>query len=319
MAYSKEDYIKTYDALSFARHYFLAFEELGNKGVLPGFHHLRLGQEGMGAGIYMEIGENDWVMPELGYHPYTALTVGVDKWLLELLGKKGGLNNGFSGEAHWYCPEKRIGPWSGFVGSSAGYVVGLALAMKMDGVDGCVIGMSGDGNLNEGVVSESLNLSAIWKLPIVWVIDNNGIALSTSSKYANAIDDLADRGKGFGIPGSTYDATDIFLVREVMREAIAKARRGEPNCVEFRTNRWLGHFVGDPDLSRDPEAVAAARRDKDPLLHAKAFLTKGDIATAEELDAIDKKHEEDLKEKLLWALKQPDKTAEDVLNSPVFA
>jgi len=319
MDYSKQEYLKTYDALSFGRNYFLSFEELGIKGVLPGFQHLRLGQEGMAAGIFLEVGPNDWTMPELAYHPYTALTVGLDKWLCELLCKKEGLNGGFSGETHWFSRENRIGPWGGFVGATHGYVIGLAMAMKMNKVDGCVIAQGGDGALNEGVVSESINLSAIWKLPIVWVIDNNGIALSTATKQSNAIDDLAERGKGFGIPGSTYDATDVFLVREVMREAMAKARRCEPNCVEFRTNRWLGHFVGDPDMSRDPKVVAAAKAHKDPLKHARDYLIGNKIATAEELDAIDSKHATHVKERVLWALDQPANTAEDVFKNSVYA
>lgn len=319
MSYTKEEYLKTYEAISYARNYFLVFEELGSKGVLPGFHHLRLGQEAYAAGIYLEVQPNDWVMPELSYHPFTGKTVGLDKWLCELLAKQGGLNGGWGGEAHWFSREGRIGPWSGFVGSSAGVAVGEALAMKMDKVDGCVVFQSGDGAVNEGIYSESLNLAAIWKLPIVFVIDNNGIALSTFTKDSNAIQDLSERGKGFGLPGSSYDGSDVFLVREVMREAMAKARRCEPSVIEFRTTRWLGHFVGDPDVKREARLIKEEREKRDVLKLCANVIISNNIATAAELEEINAKNAAYVRERVMWTLEQPNNTPEALFNKKIFA
>lgn len=318
MKYSREEYLKIYDNLSFARQYYLIFEEYSLKGVLPGFHHLRLGSEGLPVGIRMELKENDWVMPHLSYHPMSAKTVGVDRWLAELLAKPEGMNGGLAGEAHFFDPENRLGPVSGLLGTSPAVAAGIALQMKMDNVDGCVVCIMGDGTINEGPVSEALNISAVWKLPIVWVIDNNGIAESTPVEKAFAIRDLSERAKGFGLPGSSYDGTDVLLVRDVMKNATEKARNREPQVVEFRTARWLGHFVGDPDITRDPNYVKELRINKDPLKWNREFLIGMEIATAEELDEIDKKNDEYLRDRIGYALSLPEKTKEQVLR-PVFA
>lgn len=318
MEYTKEEYLNIYDELSFARQYYLVFQEFGLKGILPGFHHLRLGDEALPVAIYKELKENDWMMPHLSYHPMTAKTVGVDRWLAELLAKPQGINGGMAGEAHFFDPENRIGPVSGLLGTSPSVATGIALNMKMNKVDGCIVCLMGDGTINEGPVSEALNISAAWKLPIVWVIDNNGIAESTPVEKAFAIQDLSERAKGFGLPGSSYDGTDVFLIREVLRNAMEKARNNEPQVVEFRTARWLGHFVGDPDVARDPNKVKEQRINKDPIKWNRDFLTGMDIATVEELDEIDAKNDKYMREKLEYVLSTPEKTKEQVLR-PVFA
>jgi pyruvate dehydrogenase E1 component alpha subunit len=192
---------------------------------------------------------------------------------------------------------------------------GVALGYKMDKVDGCVVIGHGDGTLNEGVISETLNMVATWKLPVVWVIENNGIAVSTKVEDSNAIIDLSERGRGFGLPSSSYDATDVLLVREVMREAMAKAKRGEPSLSEFRTVRWLGHFVGDPDLCRDGNIVTDARANRDSLIWFRNHLLAKKMATVEEMDAIDAASDKEIRDSLDFALKQPGKTPEDVFCS----
>lgn len=312
MEYTKIEYMDMYETLSFCRSYYLVFEEYALKGVLPGFHHLGLGQEGLMLGLAAEIGEEDWFTSTGRNHPILAKTFGVKEYLCELFCRRTGFAGGMSGEAHWVMAEKKRGPMSGLLGATPSMGAGIALGYKLDKKDGCVVISHGDGTLNEGMISEALNIVAAWKLPVVWVVENNGIAVSTTPKQANAIGDLSERGRGFGLPTSSYDGTDVLLVREVMREAMAKARNNEPSMIEFRTTRWLGHFVGDPDLCRDENVVLDARANRDPLIWYRNHLIAKKIAVAEDLDAIDKATDKEIRDAIEYAMSQPVKTKEDV-------
>lgn len=316
--YTNEEYMKMYHDLSFARYYYYVFEELASRGVLPGFHHLGLGAEACCMGISEALGENDWLCIPVRTQPAMALKFGVKEYLAELLGKRTGFAGGLAGESHYTSLSKKTVPLSALLGATPSMATGIAHAYKMDNVDGCVVIGCGDGALNEGLISESLNFIAAWKLPVVWYVDNNDVALSTSVKYATGLDSLADRARGFGIPARTIDGTNILEVRSTMEELIEKAKKGEPQFVEIKTERWLGHFVGDPDLCRDPDVVVNARANKDPLKYYRNFLIAKKIATAAELDAIDKKYDEELHEAVDAALQEPNKTWEDI-HRPVLA
>lgn len=318
MSYTGTEYLEIYKVMAYARKFSLVFEEYAMKGILPGFHHLSLGQEGLTVGIWTEKGENDWIIPAHRCRPMFGWYADPQTYLMEILGKRTGLNGGMSGDSHIFLPKKRIGPSSGMLSYAQSMSVGVGLTYKMDNIDGCVIVGIGDGGFNEGVIAEALNMTAIWKLPIVWYIDNNGYGISTSAKDVYAINDLSERAKGFGLPGSSYDGTDVFLVKEVMREAKARARRGEPSVVEFRTNRWQGHFVGDPAKYRDSALVEEAKANRDPVKWCRNFVLLHTDATEEKLDAIDKEQEAYVRELVQNALDAPLKTREDILR-PVFA
>lgn len=318
MNYTNEEYLEIYKTMSYARKFSLVFEEYAMKGILPGFHHLSLGQEGLTVGVWTERGENDWIMPAHRCRPMFGWGTDIEAYLAEILGKKTGLCGGLSGDSHIYVPQYRVGPSSGMLGYSQNMGVGVALAYKLKKVDGCVVIGIGDGGFEEGVISEALNMIAIWKLPVVFYIDNNGYGISTPAKYSSAINDLSERAAGFGLPGSSYDATDVFLVKDVMHEAMAKARRGEPSVVEFRTNRWQGHFVGDPATYRDPAEVEEAKMNRDPMKWCRNFMLLHKVATEAEMDAIDQEREAYVRSIVEKTLAAPGKTREDVLR-PVFA
>lgn len=319
MSFTREELIEAYNYVSFSRKYSLIFEEYALKGVIPGFVHLGLGAEGLAAGLFTELRENDWMMPWLRAQSMLAKRIGPFEYLSEMFAKKTGANGGKAGEAHSFSRKHRCGPYSGLIGAGSSIATGIAFAMKMDKVDGCVVSSVGDGCINEGLISESLNIIATWKLPVVSVIENNGIALSTSPQNSSAIYDLSERAKGFGLPGSSYDGTDVLLVKEVMREAMAKARRCEPSLIEFRINRWSGHFVGDPDVCRDPRTVADAKVNRDPHKWNRNFLISQNVAAEEEPDAIDAANETEIREAITLAMKQEGNSKENILNSPVYA
>ena len=183
----------------------------------------------------------------------------------------------------------------------------------MDKIDGCVVIGCGDGTLNEGVVSEALNLIAAWKLPVVWYVQNNGYSIASRFTDVTGLQDMSQRAQGFGIPSGSYDGCDVFLVKEVMREAIAKARRGEPSLCEFRTTRWTGHFLGDPqEMYRDMAEVADAKANRDAVKWCRNFMLNHKVAGEAELDAIDAAQEAHLREVILKCLEAPGKSREYV-------
>lgn len=322
MAYTKAEYLETFKMMAFSRECSLVIEEYAMKGMLPGFQHPGIGDEGVMVGVFSELGENDWIVPQHRNRPMVEWRTGCQGlYIREIIGKSSGLCGGMSGDSHFFSKEHKLGPYSGFLGQAQAIATGIAMQYKMDKVDGCVVIGCGDGTLNEGVVSEALNMIAAWKLPVVWYVQNNGWSIASRFEDVTGLKDLAQRAQGFGIPSSSYDGTDVLLVKEVMREATAKARKGEPSLVEFRTTRWTGHFLGDPQqLYRDMGEVAFAKTNKDPVKWNREFLISHSIATAEELDTITNEQHAFAEKLMLDALASPDKTREDVIDlSKVYA
>lgn len=316
--YTNEEYMEMYKFISFARNYYYCFEELASKGVLPGFHHLGLGAEGTIVGVFSAVGNHTVYSPTVRTQPGFARKFGTRAYLCELLCKKTGFAGGMSGEAHFSDLDKGAAPMSALLGASPSIATGIAMTYKLDKVDKCVVIGMGDGTMNEGLVSEALNITNAFKLPIVWYVENNGIALSTSPKYATGLDSLAERAKGFGLPSKTIDGTNPVLVRSTLEDAMDLAKQGQPQFIEIVNNRWLGHFVGDPDLCRDPDIVLEAKTNRDPVKCYRNFILAKKIATKEELDAIDDAYDKEIHEDVEWALAQPAKTYEDVTR-PVYA
>ncbi len=166
---------------------------------------------------------------------------------------------------------------------------GAALAAKRLGKGGVAISFVGDGGANQGTFLESLNLASIWSLPCVFVVENNGYAEATSSKYAGACHDFADRANGFGMPGVTVDGHDFFAVYETAKEAIERARRGGgPSLVECKVNRYYGHYEGDTQSYRAPNEVEKIRESRDCIQHFAQKVTSAGLLTQSELDEIDR-------------------------------
>jgi len=303
-----------YGQLYFARHYEMKIEEVFTSGKLPGFYHLSIGQEAIQMGVFNELGPNDWYAPHFRSHPTYALRCGVREFTCEMTAKQNGPNHGFASYAHLLVPEKKVGPSNGMLGETQSIATGIAQAYKAKKIDGCVVIGCGDGTMQEGVVSELLNMISAWKLPVAWYIERNNYAISTKVSDVIGTVDLADRGKGFGIPGASYSGDDICLVREVMREAIEKARKGEPTISEFRTYRWRGHFVGDPATYRDPAELKEAQEKHDPLLTHRNHILDNGIATEKELAAVEKEQMDIINDAFEYAATQPANTPDIVLN-----
>jgi pyruvate dehydrogenase E1 component alpha subunit len=313
MSYSKEEYLKVYEDMTYTRAFDEVAEEYFLSGKLVTFHHLGIGDEAVAVGVFEELGPNDWIIPQHRNRPMVAKRVGELDYIAEIITKKNDFLGGYSGDSHLYDVSKKIGPYSGLLGQAQALGAGVALAYKMDRIDGAVVVGCGDGTLNEGVIAEAFNYISAWKLPVAFYIENNGMGMSMPPDKVTGIRDLSERGQGFGIPSASYDGTDVFLVKEVMREAIAKARKGEPTISEFRTTRFGGHFVGDPDLCRDKSIVEEARK-KDPVKLCADFLISGGYADAGGLKEIDKAQKDRLYGLFDEALTFEQKTFEEVID-----
>lgn len=203
---------------------------------------------------------------------------------------------------------------NGIVGGGPPLICGAGLAAKQLGTGGVAIAFVGDGGSNQGTTFESLNLASVWNLPCIFVVENNGYAESTSSKWSIACDDAADRASGFNMPGVVVDGHDFFAVHEAAGEAIKRAREGGgPSLLECKLNRYYGHFEGDAQTYRGPDEVKKLRETRDCLALFREKVTEAGLLDAADLDAIDGEAEAQIDGAVAKAKVAPAPTAADLL------
>lgn len=246
-------------------------------GEVHGEMHLGIGQEAVAAGLSALLQEGDAIVSTHRPHLH-ALALGVDpvRLLAELLEREG-LCGGKGGHMHLFDRDRRF-MCTGIVGAGAPIAAGYALAMRGEGAGKIAIAITGDGAMNQGAVMETMNLAAIWRLPLIFLCEDNGYGISVSRDRASA-GRLVDRGVPFGIPGTECDGTDPQAVADALEPAFLRARRGEgPSAVIARVYRFRGHYEGDADTYRPQaekdEATSAAR---DPLLRLRASLAESGV------------------------------------------
>ena len=274
MQLSKEDLLKLYSNMILIRLFESRISEIFKTGVVPGFIHLGIGQEACMAGVSYVTKEGDTVGATHREHG-VLLCRGSDpnKVMAEIYGKATGYCKGKGGSMH-VCDLKRgsLGN-NAILGPGQAIINGYAFANKMRKNDNIAISMFGDGAANRGDFHEGINLAAIWKLPTIYVLQDNGFALSTPKDKQQLVKDLSIRAKGYGIPGVTVDGNDILAVVEAMGEAEHRARSGEgPSLVELKTYRWHGHFEGDPRVNQPKEEVEEHIKNDDPIKRFEKIL-----------------------------------------------
>ncbi len=252
------------------------------KGEIPGFVHLYAGEEATGTAIMMHLKDNDRIAStHRGHGHCIAKGVDVKAMMAEIFGKAAGACKGKGGSMHIADLSKGMMGANGILGAGAPLICGAALAAKFRGDGGVGISFVGDGASNQGTFLESLNLAAVWNLPAIFVIENNGYAESTSRDYAVAVDSYVDRAAGFGLPGVTVDGTDFFAVYEAAGEIIRRAREnGGPALLECKMVRFYGHFEGDQQLYRGSGEIEDIRANKDCIkLFTARILEAGAVTT----------------------------------------
>lgn len=259
------------------------------RGDIPGFVHLYAGEEAAATGIMMHLHDRDRIAStHRGHGHCIAKGVDIGDMMAEIYGKSSGACAGKGGSMHIADLSKGMMGANGILGAGAPLACGAGLAAKKLGHDGVAITFFGDGASNQGTVLESMNLAAIWNLPVIFVVENNGYAESTSVDYAVASDSYVDRATGFGMPGVTVDGTDFFAVHEAAGEVIRRAREGGgPSLLECKMIRFFGHFEGDAQTYRAPGENESNRANRDCLKLFRGRVTEAGVLTDGEMDAID--------------------------------
>ena len=257
----------------------LAFDIAG--GPVPGEMHLAAGQEPVAVGVCAHLRDDDTVVGTHRPHHFAiAKAVPLDKLAAELFGKATGLSRGKGGHMHLFDPEHNFS-CSGIEGASLPPATGAALAAKKLGRDSVAVAFFGEGAANQGTFHEAMNLAGLWKLPVVFICEDNKWAISVPKAKSTAIASNADRAAAYGMPGMSVEHNDAIEVFAAAGEAVSRARRGEgPTLIEVQTDRYLGHFQGDAEVYR-PKGEPNELRGHDPIPKLAAELrTKGVLDTA---------------------------------------
>ena len=289
MELSSNQLLETYRTMRTIRSFEQTLNELSQAGRVPGFLHLYAGEEAVAAGVSISLGRDDYVASTHRGHGHAiAKGVELNGMMAEIFGKRSGVCRGKGGSMHIADVEKGMLGANGIVGGGIPLAIGAALSAQVRKTGGVAISYFGDGATNQGAFHESLNLASILKLPVVFVIENNGYGEATPVAYHVNIKDLAARAASYGIPGVIADGMDFFDVFEKAKAAIERARRGEgPTLLECKTYRYFGHYVGDPLTYRSKEEVEKVRDTRDPIAaFEKRVVSKG-LVKEEALRAVD--------------------------------
>jgi pyruvate dehydrogenase E1 component alpha subunit len=239
--------------------------EMYAKAKIGGFLHLCIGEEATIVGTADAMRDSDYLMSTYREHGQALARGTPPKAVMaELFGKTGGCSHGRGGSMHLFDWERRFLGGYGIVGGSLPLSAGVALACDYADGDDAVVSMMGDGATNQGTFGETMNLAALWDLPVVFVIVNNQFGMGTALERHSAVLDLSKKSEGFGVPGTRCDGMDVLDVHATISEALEKARKGEPQLVEAVTYRYRGHSMADPEEYRTKEEVEEWRR-RDPI------------------------------------------------------
>jgi acetoin:2,6-dichlorophenolindophenol oxidoreductase subunit alpha len=258
-------------------------------GEIPGFVHLYAGEEAIAAGVCAHLGPDDYVASTHRGHGHSiAKGCDVTAMMAEIYGKRAGICHGKGGSMHIADLSKGMLGANGIVGGGPPLVCGVGLTAKVRGSDQVAVSFTGDGGSNQGTFLESLNLAAAWHLPVVFVVENNGYAESTSPTFHQNGVDMIKRADGFGLPGISVDGFDFFAVHEAAGEAIARARSGGgATLVECKGMRYYGHFEGDQQTYRAAGEVDEVRRTRDCLAAFARRVTDAGLVDDDDLAGID--------------------------------
>jgi len=283
-------------------------------GAMPGVLHLTTGQEAEVVGCCMALAPGDLVIGTHRNHGHPiALGGDVRALMAEVLGKATGVCGGKGGELHLIDPDVGALFSSAILGSGLPVAVGTALSSQVQSAGRVTLAPFGDGASNEGAIHESMNLAAIWKLPIVFICENNGYAVTVPASYAVSVADIADRAAAYGMPGAIADGTDPVAVRAAVAEAVGRAREGAgPSLVEVKTYRTVDHAENLPSQPYREESEVESWRKRDPVAAMRARLIGEGAAGEAELDEIDGQVGAEIEDAVAFARSSPDPSPDDL-------
>ena len=306
--FKKEDYIKIYSKMLQIRRFEERAAQLYGMGHIGGFCHLYIGQEAVVVGVLMTIENNDSVVTTYRDHGHMiARGLEPKKIMAELTGKQTGYSNGKGGSMHMFSKKNNFYGGHGIVGAQVPIGTGIAFTHKYRKEKQICRTYIGDGAMNNGQVFEAFNLASLWKLPVLYIIENNMYGMGTSVDRASAGTDLFKRGEAFGIKGKKIDGMDVFKVIEAAQLAGDYVRSGKgPYILEVQTYRYKGHSMSDPAKYRTREEVQKMREERDSIENIRSILLTGKHASEDDLKSIDKEIKEIVNESAEFAKASPE-------------
>ncbi|MBQ4823379.1 pyruvate dehydrogenase (acetyl-transferring) E1 component subunit alpha [Leisingera sp. HS039] len=311
---SAEELTKHYREMLLIRRFEEKSGQLYGMGLIGGFCHLYIGQEAVVVGLEAAAEEGDKRVTSYRDHGHMlACGMDPDGVMAELTGREGGYSKGKGGSMHMFSKEKHFYGGHGIVGAQVPLGAGLAFADKYKGNGRVTFAYFGDGAANQGQVYETFNMAALWKLPVVFVIENNQYAMGTSQQRSTSSAEIWERGKAFGIPGEAVDGMNVLSVKEAGERAVAHCRSGDgPYILEVKTYRYRGHSMSDPAKYRTREEVQKMREERDPIEQVREMLLTGKHATEDDLKAIDKEIKEIVSKSADFAKESPEPALEEL-------
>jgi len=307
MSIPKKTMIAMYTTMVKIRLFESKVSELFAANKIPGVVHLYIGEEAVASGVTATLQKTDYITSTHRGHGHLLAKGGVIKYMLaELFGKKTGYCKGKGGSMHIADIDLGILGANGIVGGGPPLAAGAALSTKYRGTDAVAVSFFGDGASNQGTTHEAMNLSACWKLPVIFVNENNMYGLSSCTANTMCIADVAERASAYGIPGVVVDGNDVTAVYEAASEAVKRARKGQgPTLLECKTYRHRGHTEGDPGTAyRSKEEIEEWKR-KDPIPRFEKKLLQLKVLTTKKMAAIKQTIEEELEEGIRFAEESP--------------
>ncbi|MFY0605674.1 MAG: pyruvate dehydrogenase (acetyl-transferring) E1 component subunit alpha [Cyclobacteriaceae bacterium] len=286
--FSKEQYMEWFESMQYMRRFEEKAGQLYGQQKIRGFCHLYIGQEACMAGAVSALQKGDKYITSYRDHAH-PIALGSDPRTImaELYGKATGISKGKGGSMHMFDKENGFFGGHGIVGAQVPLGAGIAFAEKYSGTDNLCMTFMGDGAVRQGAFHEALNMAMTMKLPVIFVIENNGYAMGTSVQRTSNVTELYKLGEAYDIPSAAVDAMSVEAVHHSVAEAAERARKGDgPTLLEFRTYRYKGHSMSDPAKYRTKEELEAYKK-RDPIEQVRGVLLKKKYATEEDLKAID--------------------------------
>jgi pyruvate dehydrogenase E1 component alpha subunit len=316
--FTRDELVSAYREMLLIRRFEEKAGQLYGMGHIGGFCHLYIGQEAVVIGMQMALEPGDQVITTYRDHGHTlACGMSAKSVMAELTGRRNGCSKGKGGSMHMFAPDKGFYGGHGIVGANVPLGAGLAFANTYRGNRNVCLTYFGDGAANQGQVYEAFNMAELWKLPVVFIIENNKYAMGTSIERSSSTTNLAQRGLSFDIPGEQVDGMDVEAVRAAGQRAIANARAGKgPMILEMLTYRYRGHSMSDPAKYRTREEVQHMRETQDAIEHVRKLLLDGGVGE-DQLKAIDKAVRDEVNAAAEFALADPEPDASQ-LTTDVF-
>lgn len=304
---TKDELIEVYRQMVTIRLFEEAIEQVYMHGLMPGIAHLYIGEEAIAVGVCAALRPDDLITSTHRGHGHLIAKGGkLDLMMAEVMGKVTGYCKGKGGSMHIADLGLGILGANGIVGGGFGIATGAGLSAQMRGLDRVTICFFGDGASNQGIFHESLNLASIWKLPVIYVCENNQYGISFSQSQSTGVERIAERALAYAMPGETVDGNDVLAVYRSTRQAVRRAREGEgPSLIECVTYRWKGHHLGDPGNEYRTAEEVQAWKSRCPIARFRAWLIEEGYLTADEAERIVAAREHAVREAIDFAKASP--------------